>query len=79
MKYILTSRREEAVTIDGLGVLPAATREGATEDSPGELVPSVTVVDRLQAGVFAMQRSVTLANTKLPEGVTCTVNLEEAK
>lgn len=73
MKYTLTSRREEAVTIDGLGVLPPATRE----DDTGELQPSVTEVDELQAGMFAMQRGVTLVSAKHPEGVECTVILAE--
>ena len=72
MKYKLTSRREEAVTIDGLGVLPAATREEGTD----ELVPSVTEVDKQQAQSFAVQRGVALPSTNLPEGVECVVVVE---
>lgn len=78
MKYKLTSRREEAVTIDGLGVLPAATREGKTEDSPGTIVPSVTIADEVQAAAFAAQRGVTLSSALLPTGVELMILVGES-
>jgi hypothetical protein len=67
MKYKLTSRREEAVTIDGLGVLPPATRDAETN----ELVPSVLELDgnddRVKA--FEHQRGMKLLYATMPEGV----------
>jgi hypothetical protein len=65
MHYTLTSRREDAVTVDGLGVLPAATRDPETN----ELSPSVTVVDEDRALAFKLLRGLSPAQVALPEGV----------
>lgn len=62
MKYQLASRREETVTIDGLGVL-----------QPDE----VKDVTDLEAENFFRSRGLTLAQVRLPEGVEVTVVLGE--
>lgn len=79
MQYKLTSRREEAVTIDGLGVLPAATREGDTEETPGQIVPSEMFVDETQSEAFKLQRGLWPHQTHLPEGVESTILVGEVK
>lgn len=58
MKYQLASRREEAVTVDGLGVL-----------QPGE----ERVVTEQEAEAFKLQRGLSLAQAGLPEGVEVTI------
>lgn len=67
MKYVITSRHEEAVTIDGLGVLPPATRNSDND----ELVPSTLVLDSNDARVeaFERQRGIKLLCATMPEGV----------
>lgn len=61
MKYQLASRREEAVTVDGLGVL-----------QPGETYE----VDEGAAEAFRLFRGLSLPQVHLPEGVELTVVLD---
>lgn len=60
MHYTLTSRREDSVTIDGLGVL-----------APGETLQ----VDEGAAEAFKLQRGLSLAQATMPEGVDAVVVL----
>jgi len=60
MKYQLASRREEAVTVDGLGVL-----------QPGETYE----VDEQAAENFRLFRGLSLVQAGLPEGVEVTIIL----
>lgn len=67
MQYWLASQRDEAVTVEGLGVLPPAAQEG----------PSVTVVGEVAAEHFRLARGLTLAQAKLPDGVEVAVVLDD--
>jgi hypothetical protein len=60
MKFQLASRREEAVTVDGLGVL-----------QPGE----IRDVTEQEAEAFRVFRGLSLAQAGLPKGVDVTVML----
>lgn len=71
MRYVLTSRCKEAVTIDGLGVLPPAT---AKED--GEVVPSVTEFDERAVEAFRLQRGLHVTQVTLPADVEVTIALK---
>ena len=54
MRYLLASRREEPVTVDGLGVLQPGVVKEVTDD---------------EAALFFLGRGLTLAQAGLPEGV----------
>lgn len=71
MKYVITSRREEAVTIDGLGILPAARLD---EESGGLVVTSIEL-EQDQIYSFEAQRGVKLLHATMPEGVSIRVEV----
>jgi len=54
MRYLLASRREEPVTVDGLGVLLPGVVKEVTDD---------------EAALFFLGRGLTLVQVGLPEGV----------